>query len=449
MLFIIAEEVLSRGLSSLVQCKELQAIHGQRGVATPGHILFADDIFIFTNASLRYVRTLKNFLMKYQEFLGQCISLKKSKLFLGKIAPDRKKIIVDTLGIQIYNFPTRYLGVEIFKGRVKKEALLPVMDKVKGRLAGWKGNLLSLAGRTELVRSAIAGIPNHSFAIYWWPTSLLATIERWMRNFIWTGGIEFAKKITIKWDALCKPKEEGGLGIRRLKDTNKAMLCKLVWRIKHEKTVANSFLKARFIKNDGSLKKGVSSSIVSGVKKVWSFVEENQRWIIGNGNLVNFWKDKWWGPKSVLEELQIMDLTALRFNAKVGDFIRGGEWVFREVSLVELIRIFDKLKRIKIPSANIWWERNRRRHDNEYRAAMQIFEYSHQELGPCIGKLKGEVKAPIDVIFCSKLGLTVGSHKHAHPLEVHWCKPQPNWLKVNVDGSSLGNPGRAEAGGIV
>ncbi|XP_042487337.1 uncharacterized protein LOC122067574 [Macadamia integrifolia] len=111
-LFIIAEEVLSRGLSSLVQCKELQAIHGPRGAATPGHILFVDDIFIFTNASL-------------------------------------------------------------------------------------------------------------------------------------------------------------------------------------------------------SLKKCVSSSIVSGVKKVWSFVEENQRWIIGNGNLVNFSKDKWWGPKSVLEELQIMDLTAL------------------------------------------------------------------------------------------------------------------------------------------
>ncbi|XP_042509284.1 uncharacterized protein LOC122084933 [Macadamia integrifolia] len=148
MLFIIAEEVLSRGLSSLVQCKELRAIHGPRGTATPGHILFADDIFIFTNTSLRYVRTLKKFLMKYQDFSGQCISLKKSKLFLGKIAPDRKQVIADTLGIQIYNFSTRYLGVEIFKGRVKKEALLPVMDKVKGHLAGWKGNLLSLAGRT-------------------------------------------------------------------------------------------------------------------------------------------------------------------------------------------------------------------------------------------------------------------------------------------------------------
>ncbi|XP_042497667.1 uncharacterized protein LOC122076437 [Macadamia integrifolia] len=155
MLFIIAEEVLSKGLSNLVQSKSLKSISGPRGVATPGHILFVDDIFIFTNASLRYVRALKAFLMKYQEFSGQCISFGKSKLFLGKIALARKQTIADTLGIQICTFPPRYLGVEIFKGRAKKEALLLVMDKVKGRLAGRKGNLLSLASKTELIRSVI------------------------------------------------------------------------------------------------------------------------------------------------------------------------------------------------------------------------------------------------------------------------------------------------------
>ncbi|XP_042486522.1 uncharacterized protein LOC122066747 [Macadamia integrifolia] len=594
MLFIIAEEVLSRGLSNLVQSKSLKTISGPRGVTTPGHILFADDIFIFTNTSLRYVNALKSFLMKYQDFSGQCINFEKSKLFLGKIAPAHKQTIADTLGIQICTFPTRYLGVEIFKGRVKKEALLPVMDKVKGRLAGWKGKLLSLAGRTELVRSVIAGIPNHSFAIYWWPFSLLSIMERWMRNFIWTGDTETARKITVKWDSLCMPKEEGGLGIRRLRDTNKAMLCKLAWRIKHERTASSSFLKARFVKKDGKLKKGVSSSIALGVKKVWRFVEDNERWIIGNGNLTNFWKDKWWGPKSVLEELESFDLTTLTFTAKVREFICGGEWALPEVRSAELRRIFEKIKQIKIPSgelddtccwslstlgnfstasgwecirrkanktpwstlvwrkglpprfstlgwrlahgrlptdeqirhkgiylasrcalcnqgedsidhiflrcsfgtsvwksftdcfdvrwkmhqsinnliswwktkgrvvnlktpwmmgfsiiaANIWWERNRRRHDNSARNDKQIFDFSRQEICLCIGKVKGEVKSPTDVMCCRRLGLSVAPSRYLPPLEVPWCKPHPNWLKLNVDGSALGNPGRAGAGGV-
>ncbi|XP_042482726.1 uncharacterized protein LOC122063090 [Macadamia integrifolia] len=115
-LFIIVEEVLSRGLKGLIQSNQIKLIQGPRGAETPGHILFTDDIIIFTNAS--------------------------------------------------QSFPTKYLGVEIFKGRLKKNALMPVMDNVKKCHAGWKGKLLSMVGRTELVRSVISSIPTHNFAVY-------------------------------------------------------------------------------------------------------------------------------------------------------------------------------------------------------------------------------------------------------------------------------------------
>ncbi|XP_042484804.1 uncharacterized protein LOC122065079 [Macadamia integrifolia] len=283
MLFIIAEEVLSRGLKRLIQSNQIKPIQGPRGAKTPGHILFADDIFIFTNASQRYVHNLKNFLTKYQEFSGQCINLDKSKLFLGKINSARRQNISNILGIRSCSFPTKYLVVEIFKGRLKKTALMPVMDSVKKRLAGWKGKLLSMAGRTELVRSVISSIPTHNFAVYWWPSSLLATMERWMQNFIWTGEVESTRAITVKWNTLCKPKDEGGLGIRKLRDSNKAMLCKMVWRIKHGKSNASSFLRARFVKKDGKFSKGSrSSSIALGIQKSWDFVSEYESWVIGN-----------------------------------------------------------------------------------------------------------------------------------------------------------------------
>ncbi|XP_042486602.1 uncharacterized protein LOC122066841 [Macadamia integrifolia] len=128
MLFIIAEEVLCRGLSELLANNSIKALSGPRGAIIPTHILFADDVFIFSNASIR------------------------------------KQAIAEELGISTCNFPTRYLGVEIFKGRLKKESLIPILDKVKGRLAGWKGKILSMAGRVELVRSVILGMMNHSSA---------------------------------------------------------------------------------------------------------------------------------------------------------------------------------------------------------------------------------------------------------------------------------------------
>ncbi|XP_042489436.1 uncharacterized protein LOC122069484 [Macadamia integrifolia] len=139
MLFIIAEEVLCRGLSELLANNNIKALSGPRGAIIPTHILFADDVFIFSNASIR------------------------------------KQAIAEELGISICNFPTRYLGVEIFKGRVNKESLIPILDKVKGRLAGWKGKILSMAGRVELVRSVILGMMNHSSAEAWYSDSAIST----------------------------------------------------------------------------------------------------------------------------------------------------------------------------------------------------------------------------------------------------------------------------------
>ena len=32
---------------------------------------------------------------------------------------------------------------------------------------------------------------------------------------------------------------------------------------------------------------------------------------------------------------------------------------------------------------------------------------------------------------------------------INWEKPDLNWFKLNIDGSSIGNPGKAGGGGII
>jgi hypothetical protein len=50
------------------------------------------------------------------------------------------------------------------------------------------------------------------------------------------GGSGEARKIHwIKWDRICKPKENGGLEIRDLRIFNIALLGKWWWRIRNEK----------------------------------------------------------------------------------------------------------------------------------------------------------------------------------------------------------------------
>ncbi|XP_042481025.1 uncharacterized protein LOC122061674 [Macadamia integrifolia] len=137
------------------------------------------------------------------------------------------------------------------------------------------------------------------------------------------------KKIVVKWDEVCKPTREGGLGIRRLRDVNFACLCKLAWKIKHGNSLMSVFFRARFLKIDGSLKTTyLSSSIWPGLKKVWRWVQSHEQWTVGNGQRINFWKDSWLGKKSIEEmygsQLDIFD----SMQAKVSDFICQDEWNF-------------------------------------------------------------------------------------------------------------------------
>ncbi|XP_042519136.1 uncharacterized protein LOC122092899 [Macadamia integrifolia] len=441
-LFILAEEAFCKGLKLLVRDGKLKSLLGPQGVSIPSHLFFADDIFIFMNASAKYVRNLQDFLEKYQAFSGQNFNLDKSSLFFGKVAPHRKQYISSLLDIKLERLPTKYLGVEIFKGRVKGSHLLPLLDKIKRKLAGWKGMLLSMAGRVELVRSVISSIPVHNFAVYWWPDHSIKLVEWWMRNFIWSGDMEVTKKIVVNWDDVCKPKQEGGLGIRRLRDVNFACLAKLTWQIKHEVSSMSKFFRDRFLKADGSLKSGhISSLICPGIKKVWNFVTLNEQWTVGNGQNIDFWKGRWLDHLSIEEMLLNDGGHSGNLKAKVCDFIHNFRWEFPQVVSNFMKNIKNKAKLIYISgmedechwrpsSAGVFsiksaWEACRRSSPKVSWSSL-VWKSSIQQRQAVFGWR----------LIRNKLALDVNVKRRG-------------WVKLNSDGCSLGNPGKAGGGGIL
>jgi len=48
---------------------------------------------------------------------------------------------------------------------------------------------------------------------------------------LWSGGDLQTTKAKIAWEAVCKPKQEGGLGFRSLKEANDVYFLKLIWLI--------------------------------------------------------------------------------------------------------------------------------------------------------------------------------------------------------------------------
>ncbi|XP_043700213.1 transcription factor RHD6-like [Telopea speciosissima] len=77
----------------------------------------------------------------------------------------------------------------------------------------------------------------------------------------------------------------------------------------------------------------------------------------------------------------------------------------------------------------------------------QVLECVKGELQECKFVIRG-VKSVQDLRCVKTIGLVSSNDTGRGILEVFWCKPDPNWIRLNIDGSLLGNPGRAGAGGV-
>lgn len=87
------------------------------------------------------------------------------------------------------SLPFTYLGVPIFKDKVKSIYLKVIADMIISKLNSLKDSSLSMAGRVLLVKFVIQNMLTHIITSYNWPITLLKEIGKASRNFIWIGAI--------------------------------------------------------------------------------------------------------------------------------------------------------------------------------------------------------------------------------------------------------------------
>ncbi|XP_043696583.1 uncharacterized protein LOC122647190 [Telopea speciosissima] len=114
--------------------------------------------------------------------------------------------------------------------------------------------------------------------------------------------------------------------------------------------------------------------------------------------------------------------------------------------LTPLPKIWGPLK--VIICQQIWLERNRRRYDNIKRSHSQVVKMCFREVRDCT-KTEGVMIKSVHDLTLARMLRTPTARSPAKPiLEVKWKHPPSGWLKLNIDGSSFGNPGSVGAGGI-
>lgn len=174
--------------------------------------MFVDDFVLFAKADLMNCISIKDVLDDFCVVSGQTISEAKSKVYFSpNVDKDTKESLCNILGFFATINLGKYLGIPIKHPKSSSHDFNFILDRVKQELAGWKSNLLSMAGRTILIQASSSAIPSYIMQCSYLPGCITQGLDQ--VNFQW-GSTESAKRIHwVGWHKVTKPKHEGGLGL--------------------------------------------------------------------------------------------------------------------------------------------------------------------------------------------------------------------------------------------
>ena len=211
-LLIICMDFLSQLIEEKCSDKLWTPVKSSKSGPAFSHLMFADDVVFFAKANQVNCSAIRDVLDFFCGKSGQSVSKAKTRVFFSpNVDSDTRESLYDILRFQSTPSLGKYLGISIKHQRASSQDLNFVVDRVKQKLARWKENLLSVAGRVVLIQSSLSTVPAYVMQCAQLPRKVLEGIDRVNQNFLW-GSTEMPKKMHwIGWEKVTKPKKQGGV----------------------------------------------------------------------------------------------------------------------------------------------------------------------------------------------------------------------------------------------
>jgi len=120
-LVIILAKALGRNLTKAIEDGKIEGFKLASSIESLSHLYFVDDTLIVTKASLPQDLSLKEILLTYEKEAGQKINFAKSKILFLDTPDLRSRHIARASGFSISSLLDSYMGLPLFKKRMKED----------------------------------------------------------------------------------------------------------------------------------------------------------------------------------------------------------------------------------------------------------------------------------------------------------------------------------------
>uniref|UniRef100_A0A2N9F8H0 Reverse transcriptase domain-containing protein n=1 Tax=Fagus sylvatica TaxID=28930 RepID=A0A2N9F8H0_FAGSY len=317
-LFLICAEGLTTLLQNNAASGQLTGLSLNRGGPQISHLFFADDSLLFCKATMEECRVLLSTLNVYERASGQKLNYEKTSLFFStNTAQATRQSICNALRTSSTGDLGKYLGLPPIIGRGKKQAFTEIKQKVARKLHGWKGKMLSQAGREVLIKSVAQALPS-------------------------------GKSIGKSGANSVGKKKMEGMGFRDLALFDQALLAKQGWRLmQNPNTLLHRVLKAKYFPDCTFMEAQIPSHASyswRSLAQARHVIRLGTRWRIGTGTKVNIWRDNWINANSLGKIVSPQQL--LPEFAKVSDLIDPETHNWKE-QLIDSIFLPEEAEKIK------------------------------------------------------------------------------------------------------
>jgi hypothetical protein len=260
-------------------------------------IQYADDTLIVMKADASQLLCLKAILQTFASSTGLRVNYQKSSMMPINLTPERLAHFAATMNCKIGSLPFTYLGLPLSIKKPSLEYFLPIVQRVQSRLGGI-ADFLNYGGKLQMVKSVLASFPIFFMCCLDVPVTIKEQVIKYMRHCLWrkrTADVQAKGSALVSWKKICRPKDQGGLGVLNLDVQNKSLLLKNLDKFYNNLDIpwVNLIRDTYYdednppgIKMEGSFWWKAHLKLIDTYKAM-------ARCTLGNGRSVLFWTDLW------------------------------------------------------------------------------------------------------------------------------------------------------------